>query len=375
MQALADVLEKYLQVLEQHGATAPRAIARLGAGDWKATEFPEDVTPFDDLKTYFTRVNGYDPAALTELDLFEPELAWQMRALSLEESLENHEMAGEYPDYWPSGFLPILADSAGSWVVVNCIATSPTYRAVYDMSDGVGCNRIANSLGEFFAASTQEVLQGLRVYAGDDSDTPSRDYNALAAPLFGNSPYFTRERFDSCVVDWHPDSPSPAPRTAPKLPPEVPPNADALRWAEAAGVPPPTERQGYALRISTAPVEHWFFRQSKLKPDTVDLEADIRPDGWTVKLKRKDSLYFVNWESGKPPSASSQQLKYDTLMRWPALERIEDLPSLPKKLEALLGIRFIRYANFNGAGPAKFAENPRLLAWLAPCADKVGSAP
>jgi hypothetical protein len=330
------------------------------------------------LKAWFARVNGYDARACDELDVSAPELAWGMRALSLAESLQQHEsIAGtaEDPDYWPRGFLPILADGGGSYVVINCQAASPTCGAVYDMGDGDGCCRIASSLPEFIAAATQEIQRGLRRCNPDGSTSTSREYLDDVAPLYGESPFFVRTKVDGPVVDWRPGaSPPLARKRGRRIPPATPPNENSVRWAEAAGVSPPTDMGHYVVRLSTAPVEHWYFQQSRLKPETTNIEAVIRHDTWAVKLTRQDRLYFANWNNGKPVTVDSEQMKYNRLTRWPALDKIENFPLLVQQLETVLGIRFIPYANFSfpeseGRG---ILANPRLIAWLAPCATEVG---
>ncbi|WP_374583349.1 SMI1/KNR4 family protein [Pseudoduganella sp.] len=209
-QTFAAVLDHYLKTIQENGSATPRALKPCAAVDIEGLKKLRDVTPFDDLAHFFARVDDYDDDVMDDLDLFEPPLAWGMFALSLQDSISHYEDAAfcggsENPDYWPYGFLPIMQDGCGSYLVVNCISSSPSYGAVYDMCHGVGCNRLANSLQEFFAASTQEVLAGLRKYDNDTSaiTVDARDYLQQAAPLFGNSPYFARVgRMDSQVVDW-----------------------------------------------------------------------------------------------------------------------------------------------------------------------------
>jgi hypothetical protein len=375
MRPLEEVLREYLRVLEQHGSPTPKVIAKLAAeAEWNA--LPAEVTPFDDLKTYFKHVNGYGNAAAPGV-LIQPELAWQMSALSLPESLREHEsLAGtaEDPDHWPRGFLPVLADGGGSYVVVNCLAGSPTYGAVYDADESVGCCRVANSLADFFQAATQEVRQGLRRYLPDGSSLTTREYLDDAAPLYGETPFFVRKKFDEPVVDWRDGAAPKLPKKrGRRIPPAKPPNANAVRWAEIAGVPPPTDMGHYTLKMSTAPVEHWYFSQSRLKPDTATLEAQIQYDKWSVKLTRKDSLYWAQWSDGQPVSVNSTQMKYSVMTRWPALAAIEDFPKLVKQLETVLGIRFLPYVDlgFPEDESRRILTTPRLREWLAPCATQV----
>lgn len=376
MPKLEEILREYLHALAQHGSLTPKVLARMDPStDWSALPLPPEVTVFDDLKTYFNLINGDDAEACHELDVYEPPLAWDMHPLSLAESLQHHEMAG-IPDYWPSGFLPLLMDGAGSYLVVNCRDTSPTFRAVYDMTDGVGCTRVANSLGEFFAASIREVELGLRDYSTDSSPSIStREYLAKAAPLFANSPYFDRARMDQPVVDWeHGVVSMPNKRQAPRALVTEAASPEISRWAQIAGVPPPPEDGNYHIRLSTAPVKQWFFAKSKLPAQTTNIEATIGHKTWTVKLTRQDQLFIVIWSSGGAVSVNSDQLKYKRMVRWPALDAVEYFPRLVKQIESLLGIQFIPYADVSVpyTVPRETVEQPKLHEWLAPCATKVG---
>ncbi|WP_028102966.1 SMI1/KNR4 family protein [Pseudoduganella violaceinigra] len=204
------VLDSYLKTIAENGSATPRALKPSAEVDIEELKSLRDVTPFDDLATYFARVDGLDDDVMEEFDLFEPELAWGMSALSIKDSISHYQDVAycggsENPDYWPYGFLPIMQDGCGSYLVVNCIASSPAYGAVYDMCDGVGCNRLANSLREFFAASAQEVATGLRKYDSDTSaiTVDAGGYLKQAGEIFGNSAYFARVgRMGSQIVDW-----------------------------------------------------------------------------------------------------------------------------------------------------------------------------
>src|SRR5262245_9986228 len=106
MSTLNEVLRTYLRELGEHGSTFPKVVIGLSAStDWSKLKFPPEVTPFDDLKTYFSLINGYDANACRELAVRSPELAWGMTVLSLQECLADHELTSitseENPDYWP----------------------------------------------------------------------------------------------------------------------------------------------------------------------------------------------------------------------------------------------------------------------------------
>ena len=49
-------------------------------------------------------------------------------------------------------------------MAVNCIASSPTFGGVYELTDGVGLNRIASSLTEFLDAGAAAIAQGFIRY-------------------------------------------------------------------------------------------------------------------------------------------------------------------------------------------------------------------
>jgi hypothetical protein len=286
-------------------------------------------------------------------------------------------MAGEYPDYWPSGFLPILMDGGGSYVVVNCLSGSPTYGAVYDMTEGVGCTRISDSLRDFIAASTREAVQGLRTYSGDFSTTiNAREYLDKAGPLFDNSPYFARADMSANVVDWTCGArPEFKRQTTPRAVAGRPASPEIMRWAGIAGLPPPDTDDRYSFRLSTAPVEQHYFKRSKLSPQTTSITAEIQHQRWTVMLTREDRLFMVTWSSSGNVAVNSEQLRYQRMVKWPELAAIEGFPALVKQLEALLSIKFLPEvdAKLPVSASRDLLAAPRLLEWFRPCASKVGS--
>ena len=358
MPTLEEVLREHLRTLKRPGTLAPKPISQR--------DLPPEVTIGEELGNWFRLVDGTDA-----------ELAWGMQPMALEDSINDHEMAGEYPDYWPSGFLPILMDGGGSYVVVNCLAGSPTYGAVYDMTEGVGCTRISDSLTSFIAASTREAVQGLRTYSGDSSTTINRrEYLDKAGPLFENSPYFARADMGANVVDWTPGAkPVFKRQTTPRAVAGPPVSPEIVRWAGIAGLPPPDTDDRYSFHLSTSPVEQHYFKKSKLSPQTTNIVAVIQHQGWTVTLTREDRLFWVNWSSGGNVAVSSEQLKYQRMVKWPALAAIESFPALVKQLEALLNIKFLPEvdAKLPDSASRDLLAAPRLLEWFKPCASKVGS--
>lgn len=53
-------------------------------------------------------------------------------------------------DYWPQAFVPIGTPGDGSRLLVNCLASSPTYGSVYELFHGEGISRISESLSQYF---------------------------------------------------------------------------------------------------------------------------------------------------------------------------------------------------------------------------------
>lgn len=206
---LDDALDRYLAATAQLGSPVRELIRPLrDERSLDALRALDEVTLPDEVVAYFRRVDGYNDDALAERDLYGPSFAWGMVALSVDDALREHDqlqyaITDESPDYWVDGFLPILSDGAGSVVAVNCIASSPTFGAVYEMTDGVGLNRIASSLTEFFEASTAAIFQGFFRY-DDGMLLPEHPRFVLeAGTLYGDSPYFARAgRMGTQIVDW-----------------------------------------------------------------------------------------------------------------------------------------------------------------------------
>ena len=207
---LDDVLDRYLDAATRLGSPVREVIRPLAdQGALDALRALNNMTLSDELVSYIRRVDGYDNNALADRDIFEPNLAWAMNALSVDDMLREHghlqfAINDEAPNYWVDGFLPILSDGAGSVVAINCIAGSPTFGCVYEMTDGVGLNRIASSLTTLFEAGAAAIAQGFIRY-DDGMLLPQHPRFLLeAGPLYGDPPYFARiGRMDTQIVDWY----------------------------------------------------------------------------------------------------------------------------------------------------------------------------
>ncbi|MAQ75451.1 MAG: hypothetical protein CL613_03860 [Aquimarina sp.] len=208
---LKTVFDQYVDQLTTAGAISPKVIKTSNEDDvidelesLEAISLPEMVVE------YLTLIDGYDDDLCDDLDVYEPEFAWNMYPIEVASIPTVYEdLAGcggaDNPDYWPVGFLPILEDGSGSYVVVNCIEDSPTYGAVYDMSEGVGCNRVSDTISDFLEGCRKELVEGLRVFEEPELSTvkDAKSYLVECRKIYGNTPYFSRiGSMDQQIVDW-----------------------------------------------------------------------------------------------------------------------------------------------------------------------------
>ncbi len=202
------VLTKYKDTLNECGAASGKVIIGGTEDDLRYLDNIDEVKPHPDLYTYFRFINGYDQEICDELDLYEPEFAWQMYPIAAKDIADVYDLAGythdENPDYWPEGFLPILKDDGCSYVVVNCNADSPTYGAVYEMRHCVGSNMISKSLEAFILGNMLELQAKLRTFEDPElSEVTDLDtYFIRCQDIYGNTPFFSRDRADDQIVDW-----------------------------------------------------------------------------------------------------------------------------------------------------------------------------
>jgi hypothetical protein len=149
----------------------------------------------------------------------------------------------------------------------------------------------------------------------------------------------------------------------------------ARRWASSIGLD--ELPNGWVLRftLSTVPIENWFYRRNKLKPDSIQLTLSVPDYGlWVAQLERHDELFQVQWRTGDDLRVQSQQLKYTRLVAWPRLQSLEEFPKLVSAIEPCIGIRFIRHADVGARmlDSKLLTSNPTLRNWLSPCVDTVG---
>jgi hypothetical protein len=211
---LSKALVRYRQQLEKSGAKIAKVMREGSESDLKKFESLNHIELHPDLITYFMFFGRVDDTLCDELGIgSEPIFAWGMSGIELQFLQTAYALAleteSDAPDYWPAGFVPFLSDGSGSYVVLNCIQGSPTYGAVYDMSEGVGCNRISSSLQGFIDGCRKELELGIRTYDedGEYPDYPRYEtYLADGLEIYGETPYFIRAggRMGEQIVDWLP---------------------------------------------------------------------------------------------------------------------------------------------------------------------------
>lgn len=149
-------------------------------------------------------------------------------------------------------------------------------------------------------------------------------------------------------------------------------------WASMVDMAPETVPWAVTLRMSTVPMEYWFYKRKRLRPEDLDLELSIPSYGlWRATLRRHDGLFLAQWRPNGNFSVESQQLKYKRLIPLPALQSPQGFPALVGALEKALSVPFIRHTNLGPNGTVDVERwvaepHPALQHWLAPCADTLG---
>lgn len=210
MNEFKTILADYLEVLTEYGSAGPKTIKP--APDMESILKLNELTKVDlpeDLITWFQTIDGYDFMKAHKYDDDPQEIAWGMAAMSIKEvvsAAKNAGFNGENDTYWPFGFVPILFNYGADYVVVNCVRQSPTYGAVYDLTEGIGVSLLAHDLSHFITCSKDELTSGYRIFQHTDEDyefqsITTGSYQKLAE-IYGNTPCFQRNQTDEQVIDW-----------------------------------------------------------------------------------------------------------------------------------------------------------------------------
>jgi hypothetical protein len=201
---LINAINNYIDLLLSKNLNSPKVLREGKINDINTIEKQLHINFHPDLITYFQRVGGYSPKKCNELDSFEPSFLFNMHAIQLKQVLQHYSLAGEkvWDDeleeetdtYYPIGFIPFLLDGAGNYILINCIANSPTYGGIYYLESGLGCIRLSDSLSQFIIANHKTIEQYSKDFSNQDffDITYEKDY-------FGDVPYFNSSLKR---VDW-----------------------------------------------------------------------------------------------------------------------------------------------------------------------------
>jgi hypothetical protein len=151
--------------------------------------------------------------------------------------------------------------------------------------------------------------------------------------------------------------------------------AEVFEWVCQFGIPNLPDNWVIGITLSSVPIENWFYRRNKLKPESLRLNVNVPAYGhWCVQLERHDGLFQVQWRAQDDLRIESQQLKYQKLMAWPRLIGLQAFPHLIAGVENCLGVEFMRHADVGARllEPEKLLANEPLRNWLSPCADSFG---
>lgn len=157
--------------------------------------------------------------------------------------------------------------------------------------------------------------------------------------------------------------------------PDHPSQIDAAQWFALFGLGDMPQGSTFSVVLSNEPIEYWFYKRNKLRPESLKLELNIPSWGhWSVQLERHDKLYLAQWRPNDDLRIESQQLRYRKLVKWPRLPSLMDFPQLVGQLEESLEVRFVRHANIGArhVEPEVLAGSPEMRRWLAPCAERFG---
>lgn len=210
MSEFKSVLQHYLNVLAEYGSAGPMVIkeAKDLESVLRLNELTQVALPAD-LITYFQMIDGYDPMKEHNYEEQSTEIAGGMVAMNLKEVYDTAKLAGFNgieDTFWPYGFVPILFNYGADYIVVNCVKDSPTYGAVYDLTEGVGINLLAHNLSHFLECSELELTTGFRIFRHEDEDYAYQSITIKGieeqAKIYGNTPYFQRSRMDEQIIDW-----------------------------------------------------------------------------------------------------------------------------------------------------------------------------
>ncbi|KAB0522023.1 hypothetical protein [Pseudomonas extremorientalis] len=157
--------------------------------------------------------------------------------------------------------------------------------------------------------------------------------------------------------------------------PETQTPSETAQWFAMLGLGDVPHYSVISITLSNEPIEHWFYKRNRLRPESLKLELLVpSTGGWRVDLARHDKLFQTQWRLGDDLRVESQQLRYLKLVEWPRLLSVMDFPQLIGSLERTLQVSFLPHADIGARllEPETLASNPQLRQWLTPCASSLG---
>lgn len=157
--------------------------------------------------------------------------------------------------------------------------------------------------------------------------------------------------------------------------PDNPGQSEAAHWFAQFDMGDMPQGSTFSIVLSNDPIEHWFYKRNKLRPESLKLELIVPSWAhWRLQLERHDQLYLAQWRPNDDLRIESQQLRYRKLVKWPRLASLAAFPHVVEQLERSLDVRFLPHANIGAryVEPSALASNPQLRRWLAPCAQSFG---
>ena len=151
--------------------------------------------------------------------------------------------------------------------------------------------------------------------------------------------------------------------------------SENAQWFAMLGLGDMPDYSAISITLSNEPIEHWFYKRNKLRPESLKLRLLVPSlGGWRVELERHDELFLAQWRPKDDLRIESQQLRYRKLVAWPRLSSIIDFPQLIGSLERSLEVSFLPHADIGARliDPETLAANLQLRQWLAPCASSLG---
>ena len=150
---------------------------------------------------------------------------------------------------------------------------------------------------------------------------------------------------------------------------------NAVDWINQFSLSHPQKGWVIGFRLSTVPIENWFYKRNQLKEDSIKFDLTVPDYGlWVATLERHDGLFQVQWRPDNDLRVESQQLKYRKMVKWPHLSELSAFPDFVSNVESALNVKFIPHVDISSrlVDTNELITNDKVKQWLAPCCESVG---